>query len=42
LKCLPKDEDAIRLTKKFIVCGKHGMDPKDFPKYEEKTSYGGG
>jgi hypothetical protein len=37
---LTKDEAAIRLTKKYIICGKHGMNQNDFPKYEEKTSYG--
>ena len=31
-----QDAGAIRLTKKFIICGKHGYNPEDFPKYEEK------
>mmetsp|Transcript_5021 Transcript_5021/g.3664 ORF Transcript_5021/g.3664 Transcript_5021/m.3664 type:complete len:114 (-) Transcript_5021:235-576(-) len=26
LKCFPQDEKAIRLTKKFIICGKHDAD----------------
>jgi len=38
LKCLAKDPESIRLTKKYIICGKHEVDPKDFPKYEEKPS----
>ena len=37
LKCLPQDSKAIRLTKKYIVCGSHNLNPDDFPKYEEKT-----
>lgn len=36
MKCLPKDDNAIRLTKKYILCGKHNYDEKDYPKYEEK------
>ena len=38
LKCLPQDLKAIRLTKKYIICGKHNLSQDDFPKYEEKTS----
>ena len=37
LKCLPQDLKAIRLTKKYIICGKHELSPENYPKYEEKS-----
>jgi hypothetical protein len=39
VKCMPKgDPNAIRLTKKYVICSKHNMKMEDFPKFEEKTS----
>lgn len=38
LKCLPSDTKAIRLTKKYIICGKHEFSAENFPKYEEKSN----
>lgn len=39
LKCMPKgDPNAIRLTKKYIVCSKHNLNPDDFPRYDEKSN----
>lgn len=39
VKCMPKgDPHAIRLTKKYVVCKRHGMNADDFPKFEEKAA----
>mmetsp|Transcript_43206 Transcript_43206/g.31151 ORF Transcript_43206/g.31151 Transcript_43206/m.31151 type:complete len:87 (+) Transcript_43206:181-441(+) len=35
LKCLPLDTKAIRLTKKYIICGKHNVDPSQHTLYDE-------
>lgn len=38
VKCMPRgDPNAIRLTKKYVVCKRHNLNAEDFPKFEEKT-----
>jgi hypothetical protein len=32
------DPNAIRLTKKFVVCKRHNLNAEDFPKFEEKAT----
>jgi len=32
------DPNAVRLTKKFVICRKHNVNVDDFPKFEEKTN----
>lgn len=36
---MPKgDPNAIRLTKKFVICQKHNLNIDDFPRYEDKPA----
>ena len=36
---MPKgDPNAIRLTKKYVVCSKHNKRQEDFPRFEEKAT----
>lgn len=39
VKCMPRgDPNAIRLTKKFVICRKHELNADDFPRFEEKLT----
>jgi len=41
LKCLPLDTKAIRLTKKYIICGKHNADPSEYAAYDDNNNASG-
>lgn len=39
VKCIPKgDPNAIKLTKKYVVCKRHNLNASDFPRFEERMS----